>query len=67
MTKYSLKTFNVLSLLFYRPFIKKVHCVIIIKKESVLAWKQEITEFHNIFIVLKTEDFWNFHKLINNS
>ena len=57
MTKYSLKTFNVLSLLFYRALIKKVHSVIIIKKESVLAWKQELTEFHNILIVLKVEDF----------
>ena len=43
--------------LFYPALIKKVHCVVIIKKESVPVCKQELTEFHNILIVLKVEDF----------
>ena len=54
MTKCSLKTCIVLS-----SFDKEGSLYCDHKKESVLAWKQELTEFHNILIVPKVKDFYN--------
>ena len=52
MTKCSLKTCIVLS-----SFDKEGSLCCDHKKVSVLAWKQELREFHNILIVLKVENF----------
>ena len=59
MTKCSLKTCIVLS-----SFDKEGSLCCYNKKESVLAWKQELTEFHNILLVLKVEDFYNYKTIL---
>ena len=53
MNKWSLKTCIVLS-----SFDKEDSLYCDHKKGSVLAWKQELTECHNILIVQKVKDFY---------
>ena len=51
MIKCSLKTCIVLS-----SFDKEGSLYCYVNKGSVLAWKPELTEFHNVLIVLKVKD-----------